>query len=81
MEQILQDIPRPHCELFPIYAPEVNPDEWVWRHLKHELANGRSDNLDELMETLCQLTTEARKRQDLMASFVTASKVPSFLRF
>lgn len=80
IEQILQDNPRLHCEHFPSYAPELNPDEWVWRHLKHELANGRPDNLDELMETLCQLTTEARKRHDRMASFVTASELPSFLR-
>ena len=79
MEQILQDNPRLHCERFPSYAPELNPDEWVWRHLKHELANGRPDNLEELMETLCQLTTEARKRQQLLVSFVTASKLPSFL--
>ena len=79
IEQILQDNPRLHCERFPSYTPELNPDEWVWRHLKHELANGRPDNLDELMETLCQLTTDARKRQQLLVSFVTASKLPSFL--
>jgi hypothetical protein len=48
--------------------------------LKHELANGRPDNLDELMETLCDLTKKARKRKDLIVSFVTASKLPSFLR-
>ena len=80
VEQPLQGNPRLHCERFPSYAPELNPDEWVWRHLKQELANGRPDNLDELMETLCRLTNEARKRKALMASFVTASKLPSFLR-
>jgi transposase len=79
IEKILRDHPRLSCERFPSYAPELNPDEWVWRHLKHRLANGRPDNLDELMDTLCQLTTEARKRKDLMVSFVTASKLPSFL--
>ena len=80
IEQILQANPRLHCERFPSYAPELNPDEWVWRHFKHQLANGRPDNLDELMETLCHLTTETRKRQDLLASFVTASELPVFLR-
>jgi transposase len=79
VEQILQDHPRLHCERFPGYAPELNPDEWVWRHLKHELSNGRPDDLQELLEELCRLTNEARKRKDLMVSFVTASKLPSFL--
>ena len=80
VERILRKHPRLHCQRFPAYAPELNPDEWVWRHLKHKLANGRPDNVDQLMETLCQLTKKARKRKDLIASFVTASKLPSFLR-
>jgi transposase len=79
VKQVLQDHLRLHCEPFPGYAPELNPDEWVWRHLKHELGNGRPDNLEELLEELCRLTNEARKRKDLMVSFVTASKLPSFL--
>ena len=79
VEQILEDRPRLHCEPFPGYAPELNPDEWVWRYLKHELANGRPDNLEELLEELCRLTNEVRKRKDLLLSFVTASKLPSFL--
>ena len=80
VEQVLDQHPRLHRESFPSYAPELNPDEWVWRHLKHELANGRPDNLDELMETLCDLTRKARKKKTLVASFVTASELPSFLR-
>jgi transposase len=79
VQRVLRRHPRLHCHPFPGYAPELNPDEWVWRHLKHELANGRPDNLDELMETLCDLTKKARKRKDLIASFVTASDLPSFL--
>ena len=80
VKRVLGRHARLHCEPFPSYAPELNPDEWVWRHLKHELADGRPDNLDELMETLCDLTKKARKRKDLIVSFVTASKLPSFLR-
>jgi transposase len=79
VEQIMQDNSRLHCERFPSYAPELNPDEWVWRHLKHALANGRPDNIDELMETLCKLTVAARKKRSLLLSFVTASGLPSFL--
>jgi len=80
VERLRHRHPRLHCEPFPGYAPELNPDEWVWRHLKHELANGRPDNSDELLDTLCVLTKRARKRQDLIASFVTASGLPPFLR-
>jgi transposase len=79
VERFLQDHRRLHCESFPGYAPELNPDEWVWRHFKHELANGRPDNREELLEELCRLATQARTRPDLLLSFVTASKLPSFL--
>lgn len=71
--------PRLHVELFPGYAPELNPDEFVWTHFKATLANGRPDNLDELMTTLCRITQQARTRPDLIRSFVTASDLPSFL--
>jgi transposase len=79
IQQILRCNPRLHCEKFPSYAPELNPDEFVWQHFKSKLANGRPDNVDELMETLCQLTARVRKRQDLLISFVTASDLPPFL--
>jgi hypothetical protein len=34
------------------YAPELNPDEGVWNHLKSTLANGRPDSKEELMDVL-----------------------------
>jgi transposase len=37
--------PRLHVERFPAYAPELNPDEWAWSHLKTSLANGRPDDI------------------------------------
>jgi putative transposase len=79
VQRVLRRHPRLRYEPFPAYAPQLNPDEWVWRHLKHELANGRPDNLDELMDTLCDLTRKARKRRELITSFVTASELPPFL--
>jgi transposase len=39
---------RLHLEWFPGYAPELNPDEWVWAHLKAKLANGHPNTLDDL---------------------------------
>ena len=40
--------PRLHLEAFPAYAPELNPDEGVWKHSKAALANGRPSDLWEL---------------------------------
>jgi putative transposase len=31
VKRVLGRHPRLHCEPFPSYAPELNPDEWVWR--------------------------------------------------
>src|SRR5438445_13378239 len=49
---LLTRCPRLHVEAFPGYAPDLNPDEFVWTHFKATLANGRPDNLDELMAAL-----------------------------
>jgi hypothetical protein len=45
--------PRLHFERLPAYAPQLNPDEQVWGQAKGALANGRPDNLDEL---ICKVT-------------------------
>jgi len=72
--------PRLHIEPFPSYAPELNPDEFVWTHYKRELSNGRPLEIDKLMADLIRLTKQVRKRPDLLRSFVTASDLPAFLR-
>lgn len=72
--------PRLHVESFPAYAPELNPDEQVWTHCKAALANGRPDDLDELMATLVSVTQEARRKPSLLRSFVTGSDLPPLLR-
>jgi transposase len=76
---LLTRCPRLHVEPFPGYAPDLNPDEFVWTHFKATLANGRPDNLDELMAALCRITKKARKRPELLRSFITASELPAFL--
>src|SRR5438094_8535309 len=63
----------------PGHAPDLNPDEFVWTHFKATLANGRPDNLDELMATLGRITKKAQKRPELLRSFITASELPAFL--
>jgi len=40
---------RIHTEEFPAYAPDLNPDEGVWQHLKHfEFRNLCCVDLDHL---------------------------------
>ncbi len=70
---------RLHLDWFPGYAPELNPDEWVWAHFKAKLANGHPDTLDDLMATLCRITKNVTKRPALIRSFITGSELPPFL--
>ena len=76
---LLARCPRLHVERFPGYAPELNPDELVWAHFKAALANGRPDDLDELLAALCRLTIKVRTRPDLIRSFIAGSDLPPFL--
>lgn len=71
--------PRLHIEWFPSYAPELNPDEFVWSYCKNALANSRPDNVDELLDRLCRVARDIRKRPHLIRSFVLASDLPAFL--
>lgn len=80
VRDFLRDHPRLHVEAFPAYAPELNPDEHVWGHYKQELANGRPDDLEELLSTLGRITRNVRGRPALVRSFITAADLPSFLR-
>lgn len=65
---------RLSMEYLPAYAPELNPDEWVWRHLKHvELANFAPDDLPELKKALRSAVQRVRMRPKLMRSFLKAS--------
>lgn len=61
-------------EYLPAYAPELNPDEWVWRHLKNvELANFAPYDLHELKTGLRLAVQRIRMRPKLMRSFLKAS--------
>lgn len=65
---------RLRLEYLPAYAPELNPDEWVWRYLKRvELANFAPHDLRELKTALRQAVQRIRMRPHLMRSFLDAS--------
>lgn len=77
---LLARCPRLHVERFPGYAPELNPDEFVWAYLKTALANGQPDSLRDLLAALCRLTRRVRQRPDLLRAFITASDLAISLR-
>lgn len=56
-----------HLERLPAYAPEVNPDEGVWRYLKHvELRNICSETLRTLRYELRCATKRLRHKSAVL---------------
>jgi putative transposase len=65
---------RLSLEFLPPYSPELNPDEWLWRYLKHvELGNFAPRDLGELKVALRGAVQRIRMRPSLMRSFLKAS--------
>jgi transposase len=65
-----------HIEEFPAYAPDLNPDEGVWRHLKHvELRNLCCMDLDHLEVELTLAIRRMRRRPELIRSFFAEAKL------
>jgi transposase len=63
----LDDQGRVAFETFPAYAPEVDPDEYVWRQLKYtELVNRTCWTLDQLRVHLTEATRRLRRRVALL---------------
>ena len=59
-----------HLERLPAYAPDLNPDEWVWSYLKQvQLRNVCCFNLDHLHQQLNLAILRLRRKPDLILSF------------
>jgi transposase len=79
VEELLSRTSRLHLEPFPPYAPELNPDEGVWNHLKKTLANGRPDTQADLMDVLSDEICKLATSQQLLSGCIKQSDLPSFL--
>jgi transposase len=79
VQQLLSRTRRLHLVPFPPYAPELNPDEGVWNHLKRRLANGRPDSQDELMNLLAAEICRLAGSQRLLRGCIHQSELPPFL--
>lgn len=59
-----------HLEQLPAYAPDLNPDEGTWQHLKHvELRNVCCLNLGHLHHQLDLATLRLRRKPHVILSF------------
>ncbi len=59
-----------HLESLPSYAPDLNPVEWLWRHLKEvEMRNLACGDLEELHMELHLALGRVRQKSRLIGSF------------
>jgi transposase len=76
VKDFLSSHPRIRTERFPGYAPELNPDEFVWTHLKRDTSNATPDNLSTLGRLLVKSLYRVKRSQTLLRSCVKASSLP-----
>lgn len=79
IRRLCSRVPRLHLERLPAYAPELNPDEGVWKHAKHELSNGCPQDIDELWEELLTSLDDLRRSQKRMRGCVHQGELPRFM--
>jgi len=79
VQELLARTSRLHLVPFPAYAPELNPDEGVWNHLKRSLANGRPDTQAELMDVLANEICSLAASQRNLRGCIQQSELPPFL--
>jgi transposase len=68
--------PRLRTHRFPGYAPELNPDEFVWNHLKRALANSAPMDLIHLKQLIHPPLQRLRRSQKRLWSCIRASDLP-----
>jgi len=58
---------------FPAYAPELNPDEYVWTQSKHYLANATPQDVEELSQDLRRALGRIARSQQLLKACLCES--------
>lgn len=76
VKDFLRQQRRLYVELFPPYAPELNPDEFVWTKAKCSLSNGAPKDIVELRHQLSRSIYRVRDSQKLLRSCIHASELP-----
>jgi transposase len=66
-----------HLERLPAYAPDLNPDEGTWRHLKRvELANVCCADLLDLHSQMYSAVSRLRRKPHIIQSFFAQAGLP-----
>lgn len=76
VRRLLDGHPRLHTYRFPGYAPELNPDEGIWRHLKRAVANSAPEDLRHLKRLIHPPLQRVRQSQKLLWGCILASDLP-----
>jgi transposase len=77
----LSQHPQVVVEDFPPYAPDANPDEWVWGWAKYgKLCNLCPADVEDLFEHVVVALHDIKHNQHVLASFVMDAGVPLCLR-
>lgn len=79
VQELLARTARLHLVPFPPYAPDLNPDEGVWHHLKARLANGRPETQADLMDVLTEEFRHLATSPSLLRGCIEQSDLPPFL--
>lgn len=74
IRRVLADYPRLHLEWLPPYAPELNPVEHLWNHVKYgQLANFTTAEVEALDEAVTDLLCDAKFDPDRLRSCYDAT--------
>lgn len=66
---------RLHLERFPAYAPELNPEEYVWTQTKRKVSNTCPESRDDLLELVVDALCDVQQSQtSLGACLAQAAK-------
>lgn len=57
---------RLHLERFPAYAPELNPEEYVWTQSKRKVSNTCPQNREELLELVVDALCDVKQSRSLL---------------
>jgi len=75
VKEFLRQNSRLHVHRFPAYAPEVNPEEFVWTKAKGSLANGCPKDAADLGRRLRAAMHRVRDSQRLLRSCIHAAEL------
>ena len=59
---------RLHLERFPAYAPELNPEEYVWAQTKRTVSNTCPENRDQLLDLVVDALCDIKQSQTLLGA-------------